>query len=154
MLTPPADDLPLRDIHPAVAPPWWPPAPGWWWLAAASVTLALALGLWRWHRRRRRRALIEMFDAALRQAGSPAAQLAAMSELLRRAARRHAGDAAALDGEAWLRLLDQDMPRPEFSTGAGRLLLVGPYRPEVAAAEVEALRPLARARFLRWMEAG
>lgn len=143
--------LVLRDIHQPPAPPWWPPAPGWWWLAAGVVLvglLALALHL----RRRCRRAVRErLFDEALVAARTPAEQVAAMSELLRRAARQRDPDADRLQGEAWLERLDADDPVKPFTTGPGRLLLDGAFRPDVTPAQVEAVRPLARARFLRWM---
>ena len=42
-------------------------------------------------------------------------------------------------------------PPRTFSEGAGRLLLDGGFRRDVDAAEVEALRRIARERFLQWM---
>lgn len=91
-----------------------------------------------------------------------------MSELLRRAARRHDPAADRLHGEAWLAFLDAGSQRTnrkrignrkatgkhaEFSQGAGRLLLEGGYRAYTDAAQVDALRTVARARFLDWMGA-
>lgn len=151
-MTEPAS-LPLRDIHTAAAPPWWPPAPGWWLVAAATVAVAAVLcALWL-RRRRRRRALARLFDEALARADTPAAQVAAMSELLRRAARRIDPQADRLDGEDWLRFLDAGLKRPVFAAGAGAVLRDGPFRRELSAAEVEGLREVVRARFLDWMEA-
>ena len=147
----PADTLVLRDIHQPMAPPWWPPAPGWW-LVAAVLTVVLAIGWWLAARRRRRqRAIATLFDSALAAAPSPAAQVAAMSELLRRAARRRDPAADRYEGEAWLRFLDADGKRAQFSTDAGRLLLEGGFRRDVDASAVAALRPLARKRYLAWM---
>lgn len=136
--------LVLRDIHQPPAPPWWPPAPGWWLLVAA---LLLAIAAWTWwaaRRRRQRRAIAAVFDDAVAAAETPVMQVAAMSELLRRAARRLDPDADRLDGEAWLERLD-------LGDGPGRLLLEGGYRREVDPRQVDALRPLARGRFLQWM---
>ena len=162
--------LVLRDIHQPLAPPWWPPAPGWWMLAAILL-LAIAACAWIAARRRRRRlAIAAIFDAALDAADTPSAQVAAMSELLRRAARRRDPAADRLHGEAWLEFLDAPAtpstarragkpasgPRVEpgrFSQGPGRLLLDGGYRREVDANQVAALRTCARARFLDWMAA-
>ena len=92
-----------------------------------------------------------MFDAAIAGAPTPQAQVAAMSDLLRRAARRVQPGAEALDGEAWLAALDAGLPAPVFGDGPGRLLLDGGYRRELAPAQVEALRVVARLRFASWM---
>ncbi|HQX93800.1 MAG: DUF4381 domain-containing protein [Thermomonas sp.] len=145
--------LPLRDVHEGVAPAWWPPAPGWWLLLGAIVIVATLLGWRAAAKRRRREAILRLFDDALAHAGTPAQQVAAMSELLRRAARRKHAGADRLLGDEWLRFLDEGMPRPVFSTGAGRLLGDGGFRPQVAAQECAVLRDLARERYLRWMRA-
>lgn len=156
-----AADLPLRDIHPANAPPWWPPAPGWWLVVAGLlVAIGIVFAL-RLRRRRRARAIGRLFDEALAQAQTPAARIAAISELLRRAARRQHPDADKLHGDDWLRLLDQGLKQPVFAAGAGTvsgdgllgngLLGNGMFRRDVTDAEVESLRTAARARFLQWM---
>lgn len=146
--------LPLRDVHPPLAPSWWPPAPGWWLLAGVLLLAIAALGWWAWRRARRRRRIGELFDRTVDAADTPATQVAAMSALLRRAARDRVPGADVLEGEAWLRLLDQGLKSPLFSAGPGRVLLDGAYRPDLAAGDVAALRPVARARFLDWMRAG
>lgn len=143
--------LVLRDIHQPPAPGWWPPAPGWW-IVFAVVVLALVLfAAWSWHRRRRRRAIAVLFDDAVATAETPAAQVAVMSELLRRAARRRDPLADRLQGEAWLDFLDAGARRALFAGDAGRLLLEGGFRPDTDAAAVAALEPLARERYLDWM---
>lgn len=146
-----APELVLRDIHQPPAPPWWPPAPGWW-IVAAVVASLLALAFWfALRRRRRQRAIVALFDEAVEQAPSPGAQVAAMSELLRRAARRRHPHADRLQGEDWLQLLDAGLEPPAFSQGAGRLLLEGGFRRDVDGAAVAGLRQLARRRYLGWM---
>jgi hypothetical protein len=148
-------DLPLRDIHQPPAPPWWPPAPGWWWLAAALLVL-LAFAVWWWLRARRRRAaIVRLFDERVHAAATPVERVAAMSELLRRAARRRHPAADRLQGDAWLAFLDGDRTpantaRP-FSDGAGRVLLDGGFRREVDDEAAAALLPLARRRYLELM---
>jgi hypothetical protein len=102
-------------------------------------------------RRRRQREIAALFDAAIAAAPTPAAQVAAMSELLRRAARRRDPAADRYQGDAWLRFLDADGKRLQFSTDVGRLLLEGGFRREVDATAADALRPLARQRYLAWM---
>lgn len=144
-----AQELVLRDVHVPPAPSLWPPAPGWWLLAGA---LALAVAIAWWIRRKRRRRMLawqKLFDDACGDA-APAAQVAAISELLRRAARRVNAQADHLQSEDWLRLLDGQKQKA-FSKGAGRLLLEGGYRREVPAAEFAAAKALARARFLELM---
>jgi hypothetical protein len=83
-------------------------------------------------------------------AARPAARIAAISELLRRAARRVDAKADHLEGEAWLGFLDGQKSH-HFTEGAGRLLLEGGYRRDVPAAEFAAASALARARFLELM---
>lgn len=143
--------LALRDVQEGVAPAWWPPAPGWWLVLGAAVLVAL-LRAWRTARQRRRRAaILRLFDDAVDRAGTPSQQVAAMSELLRRAARRKDPSADTLEGEAWLRFLDKGLAQPVFAAGAGALLRDGGFRADVAAHESEALRSIARQRYLDWM---
>lgn len=144
--------LALRDIHQVPAPAWWPPAPGWWVLGIALLLAVSAVLAWRIARARRQRAIARVFDEALAPVTIPAAQVACMSELLRRAARRHRPDADKLAGESWLMFLDADHPSAPFSRGDGRLLLEGGFRRESDVAQVEALRVLARERFIAWMK--
>lgn len=147
----PLPELVLRDIHQPQAPSWWPPAPGWW-IVAGLVLLAIAIPAWlAWRRRQRMRALTRLFDRNVGAANGPAAQVAAMSELLRRAARH--GDPAAdrLQGEAWLRFLQHADRRAPLSAAQAQLLLDGGYRRQVDSDAVAALLPAARARFLQWM---
>lgn len=141
----------LRDIHQPPAPSWWPPAPGWW-LVLALVLALLAIWGYRRHRRaRERRAVLAYFDAMLARADDPPARIAAMSELLRRAARRRDAGAATLQGEAWLAHLDAGDAAAPFSRGMGRLLLDGGFRREADPQQVAALHALVRTRFLQWM---
>lgn len=147
----PAPTLQLKDVHPGVAPDWWPPAPGWWLLLGIVLVLALWLGRWWLHRHRRQRELARYFDETLARAASPPAQVAAMSELLRRAARRIDPQADRLQGEAWLAFLDAGLKPPAFLHGPGALLVDGVFRPAVDPVAVEALRVIARKRYLQWM---
>ncbi len=149
----PGSGLVLRDLHVPPAPPWWPPAPGWWILAAIVVLAAMLASVWAWRRHRRRAALRRLFDDTIMSAPSPAQQVAAMSELLRRAARERDPGAATLQGEDWLRYLDDGARVALFGEGRGALLLEGGFRRDVDAGDVEALLPRARQRFLEWMRA-
>ena len=148
-----AAPLILRDVHLPGAPSWWPLAPGWWMVIAAVALLGLAGYLWHRRRSRRRREMAEIFYRALDAAPTPAAQVAAMSELLRRAARRRDRGADRLQGDQWLEFLDRGSKRQDFAQGSGRLLLEGGYRREVDPAQVAQLREIARRRFMQWMGA-
>jgi hypothetical protein len=143
--------LVLRDIHPGEAPAWWPPAPGWWLLMALALAVAATYAWWQYRRRSRTRRIAKLFDDAVGGAREPALQVAAMSELLRRAAHRRDPQADTLQGEAWLAFLDDGEASRPFSNGWGRLLLEGPFRREVDPAQVAALREVARQRFLAWV---
>ncbi len=147
-------DLPLRDVHLPAAPSFWPPAPGWWLVAAVVIAIIVFVAWYLARRRRRREALLRLFDDTVSAAVGAPAQIAAMSELLRRASRRRDATADRLHGDAWLRFLDTGVRDAPFTTGPGRLLLDGGFRPSVATAELNALRGVARLRFLRLMGGG
>jgi|CXWL01.1.fsa_nt_gi hypothetical protein len=145
--------LELRDIHLPPPPSWWPPAPGWWVLAilvvAASIWLTRVLLRQRRERLRLHR-LRATFDAAA-SLQDPRARIAAISELLRRAARLTDASAGQLEGEAWLGYLDATLPHTTqpFSAGPGRLLLDGAYRREVDDQAADAVWAPARESYLR-----
>jgi len=151
----PSQGLPLRDLHQPPAPPWWPPAPGWWLLSAlVLLSAAIAVGWWL-HRRRRDREVMRLFDGRMQAADSAVEQVAAMSELLRRAARERDPGADRLQGEAWLRFLDGDQSNTvgeAFSQGPGRALLDGGFRRAISDADAATLLPLARRRYLELMK--
>lgn len=145
-------ELELRDIHLPAEPSWWPPAPGWWLLALLAIVLGFLLAralLRKWRARRRRLALQAEFDRALELA-APDARLAAISELLRRAARLRDPQSATLVGNDWLEFLDRaaDPDATFFARGAGRVLLDGPWRPAADMDEIAALTAPARRCFL------
>ncbi|MFT3761203.1 MAG: DUF4381 domain-containing protein [Pseudoxanthomonas sp.] len=139
-------ELALRDVHVPSSPSWWPPAPGWWLLFSAVALVAVVAAALVARRRRRLRVWQALFDDAV-ALPQPGQRVAAVSELLRRAARGVDAHADTLEGEAWLRFLDGDK-RCDFSEGIGRLLLDGAYRREVEDSAVARLLPLARARFV------
>ena len=142
-----ATSLPLRDVHLPAIPSWWPLPLGWWLVLAAVALVALLVWAWRAHRRRRQRRWLQVFDRAVEAADAGSAQVAAMAELLRRAARRAQPGAELLQGQAWLEFLDAPGSRA-FSDGDGRLLLDGGYRRTLDPDVVQRVRDLARVRFL------
>ena len=135
---PPA--LVLRDIHLPGAPSLWPPAPGWWLLAALLIALftwGIPALLRRRRLRQQRERLLAMLAAlqnelAVERSPRPLAQI---GELLRRLAllRYPRSEVAALSGGAWLRFLDDTGGEGGFSDGPGRVLADGPYRRKLPA---------------------
>lgn len=145
--------LPLREARLPDAPGVWPPPPGWWLVAAVLVVLLIVIALWRHRARRRRHAAEALFDTTIDAVHGDAARVAAISELLRRAARRRDPSADRLQGADWLYFLD-DGPRTRGTrtfAEVGGVLLDGGFRREVDAGAVAALRPVARARFVALM---
>ncbi len=128
--------LPLRDIHLPAPVGWWPPALGWWLLAALVLAAAALYGL-RYYRSRHKRAALRAIArvrAALEQGAEPVACLQYVSTILRRFAMTSAArdgaperDVAGLIGERWLRYLDGRWDRTDFSAGLGKRLLAAPY---------------------------
>lgn len=143
------ESLVLRDVHVPPAPSLWPPAPGWWLVFGVAAALLAFGGIVLWRRRRRLRAWRRLFDEAS-HAPQPARQAAAISELLRRAARQVDAKADRLHGEDWLRFLDGKQGT-DFSRGPGRVLLDGGYRRELDERQLAQAKSLARARFLELM---
>jgi len=141
--------LPLRDIHLPGVIAWWPPALGWWIVAALSLMGLVALALYYRSSRHRRAALrsVRKVHAALEQGAEPVACLQRVSTTLRRfamtsadsrsvaslravdgiAERASSEEVAGMIGDRWLRYLDSRWQRDEFSRGTGRLLLAAPY---------------------------
>ena len=115
--------------------------------------MLVAGGAWWWVRRQRQRrgAILRLFEDTVDAAGPPAQQVAAMSELLRRAARRNDPLADRLQGDEWLRFLDRGMTPACFEHGPGALLREGAFRRDTDEAAARALRTVARQRYLAWM---
>lgn len=146
-----AKNLPLRDIHLDQAPPWWPPAPGWWMLLAALLVIGAALlGRWWWQRERLRR-LHALFDRTVPEDAQAPMQIAAMSEILRRAARRVHADADRLDDAQWRGLLQSGSPDAALDAQAIDLLMQGGYQRSADPRATAELRVQARRRFVDWM---
>ncbi len=132
---PVTDALQLRDIHLPAAPSIWPPAPGWWMLAALLIGLLAWSGMVLIRRlriRRRRRELLAVLHGLadrLERERSPDG-LMQISVLLRRLAlaRFPRQQVASLSGLAWLHFLDESGGQGRFSQGPGRVLASGPYQ--------------------------
>ena len=128
----------LRDIALPAAPPWWPPAVGWW-LVLAMALLAVGGGVvwvYRWIRRGRARraaiASLQRLDVHVDAARTPAC-LQQMSRVIRRLAIAEFGRrrVAGLSGEGWLHFLEHSgRCQGAFVSGVGRHLISGPYQPQ------------------------
>jgi hypothetical protein len=133
------DALPLRDLHLPEPISWWPPAPGWWVLAALlAVTGAALAWIWyRWrHRALRRAALAALADIerAYARDGDGHRYAMALSGLVRRIALRYLGSAcAALTGEDWLGCLARVGGAPVDATSRA-VLIEAPYSRRLAEA--------------------
>ena len=142
----------LREVHPPLEPPWWPPAPGWWiafLLAVALAAIAIRFGGPWWRRWRMRRRLLAALEAIARRnrAGAPAhATAAEVSQLLRLAALARFPDrgAAGLHGGEWIALLEACDRAPGRFAALREALTVAPYAPPGALAEAAPLLAAAR----------
>lgn len=145
----------LKDIHEPAPPGLWPPAPGWWVLAAVVAGALVALLLEGLRRRRAgrpvRAALIEL-DAwtASAEGRDPREAADELAGLLRRVALVHypRDRIAALSGNDWLAFLDATSGSKAFSEGPARILGNDRYAPRVEL-DAATLDSLARA----WLRA-
>ncbi len=130
--------LPLRDIHLPGPIGWWPPAPGWWLLAALVLAGLVVYGLYYYRARHKRSALraLTRVRTALEQGAEPVACLQHVSTILRRFAMTSVAapsgglapdEVPGLIGQQWLEYLDGRWQRTEFTAGLGRQLLEAPY---------------------------
>ncbi|MFF7709311.1 DUF4381 family protein [Pseudomonas sp. NPDC007930] len=140
--------LQLQPLIPPAPVSAWPPAPGWW-LLAASVLAAAAL-LWRLRQWRpaaplavlepepeagqdpvRTEALIELAMLARPYGGAPAgAWLQQLNALLKRLCRSHypGANSHTLNGRQWLAFLDNRCPAAGLTRWM--VLVEGVYKPE------------------------
>ena len=145
----------LQDIHGAAEPSLWPPAPGWWLLAAVALAVLLYAVVQLLRKLRvqmRRRRLLKELDglaSSYDPQSSPADYLAALNRLFKGIAIRAFPDAgcARMQGRDWAAFISGALAG---KAPAERLeiLETGPYQPhpEFDAAE---LRDYARQWVLR-----
>jgi len=132
----------LRDIHvPTVS--WWPPAIGWWLLAALAL-IAIVAGVLlviryrrRLHPRRAARRELEALAARYARDHDTHALAAGLSKLLRRIALLIEPAAAARGSPGWRAFLESRAPGA-FDDAQLVTLLEAPYRPQ-AVLDAEAL---------------
>ncbi|MBP2312643.1 DUF4381 domain-containing protein [Azospirillum soli] len=141
----------LRDLALPPPVPWWPPAPGWWILAAGLVLAGLLLAVRAVARHRAnayRREALRALDALERDIGEADTAVLAerMATLLKRAALAAypRSEIAGLNGPSWLAFLDHTAGTDAFSKGPARHLPDLAYG-TVPGGETEALRGIAAA---------
>jgi hypothetical protein len=107
---------------------WWPPAPGWWALAALLL-LAMGWGYWQYRRSALRRVALKELGRLARAEPDDGRLSAALNQLLRRVALACFAreQVAGLSGEAWLEFLDAQAQVKGFVAGPGRVLATAPY---------------------------
>jgi hypothetical protein len=116
----PSDLANLRDIVLPLPVPYWPPAPGWWILAAmlaALLALLLARQIIRHHHDAYRQEALKEIEALPAALDAKAAQ--ALSAILKRTAlvAFPRAEVAGLTGAAWLRFLDATGRMQAFESG-------------------------------------
>ncbi len=148
MLSDPLQDL--RDVHLPDPISWWPPAWGWWGLLLGILVGSLCLGAWWVYRRRtqpRRVALsmLSQIEQRYQESQEDLLLLTQISELVRRFAlvRFPRNQVAGLAGYSWLQFLDETGRTNQFTEGPGKVLMSGPYRPQIPLAPSD-LVPLVR----------
>jgi uncharacterized protein DUF4381 len=146
----------LRDLHLPPEAGLWPPAPGWW-LVAAVLALLAGFAVRRQLRRRPLRSALRELDAlaaAQRDVPDPVRFAAGLSRLVRRYAlwRFPRREIAGLSGSAWLAFLDEHGGGGRFRDGAGALLESLPYAPPTAGRELDPAGSTALAALVRdWL---
>ncbi len=133
-----APDPLLEQLRPNILPDpvsWWPPAPGWWVLAALGIIL-LGWLLWKsiraFQRRRYRRIALKAAKQLHQQNGDNNAHvLAHYNSILKIAALKAypEKDVAGLHGLAWLTFLDESSDTQGFCHGHGKALGHRRYAP-------------------------
>ena len=149
-------ELPIREIHLPDPISWWPLAFGWWLVLAASI-LFLILGamiirkLLKATLRKEAFKALDLIEKSYKESDNGGQCLVEISALLRRVvlSRRDSFKSGGITGRAWLEFLDQSLKEPEFSQGAGQILLSGPYQRDVNSEEVSKLLQLCR----KWVKA-
>lgn len=142
-------ELPLRDIHLSGPISWWPPAFGWW-IIFGAVLLFICLAIFYIRKftkpTLKKEAIIALnhIEKLLSESQDAAQCVSELSSLLRRISLKISTEHAGLTGNAWLKVLDQRLNEPEFSQGAGKILLHAPYQPYIDIEETRELTKLCR----------
>lgn len=135
----------LRDIHLPESGGFWPPAPGWWVLAALALVLLMtaALLLIRWRRRNRwRRAAHRKLEQLARNRSPSPHWFAQLNALLKQCARvcyphEHP---EAMSGTAWAEFLLRTSPKDRIaSRPTVEAMITSSWQPTPTGSPEEAL---------------
>jgi Domain of unknown function (DUF4381) len=145
----------LRDIHLPDPVSAWPPAPGWWILAALAVFLITTTIVYcyrRYQRNAYRRLALKTLTELKHNRDKHTDQhyLQHLNRLLKQTAlAAQAGSTVAgLSGKPWLEFLDHSAQTKGFSQGIGLALLDGPYCPNPDSVDINQLHDLSG----RWIK--
>ena len=140
----------LRDVHMPADPSWWPPAPGWWLIAAAAIALLVwltfkLLQAWQARAAIREARTIHLNNLARFQEGEidEKRYTDITNELLKRLLVVAMGrtQLAPLSGQAWLEALDDPSQSDQFTAGPGSALAdCGPTR-KATPLSIQAMLP-------------
>ena len=138
----------LKDIYLPVEPHWWPPAPGWWIIAALIFAILWWFGRRLWAYRvatRPIRAAQRIIDSLITEEAAATSNDATLAnqcnEVLKRLLVMALGMRTLTNqsGETWLRTLDQLSMTTSFTQGAGSVLGEERFRPQFSANRRELL---------------
>ncbi len=126
----------LKDIHLPEPVSIWPPAPGWWLLAAAAliITLFSVIRITSWYRKNAYRRLAEVqldaLDKSYKQHEDCIIYACDINRLLKQVAVTYYDRecVSRLSGKQWLEFLDRTGNTRNFTEGAGQLLESAQYR--------------------------
>ena len=132
----------LKDIYLPVEPHWWPPAPGWWIIAALIFAMLWWFGRRFWAYRvatRPIRAAQRIIDSLIAEEATAMSNDATLANQCNEVLKRLLVVALGMrtltnqSGETWLRTLDQLSMTTSFTQGAGSVLGEDRFRPQFSA---------------------
>lgn len=139
--SPPDPLAQLKDIQLPDAVSAWPPAPGWWILAAVILMLAIWVCLIAVKRKKQNRYRQHALHE-IQQLSNPETTLTDINALLKRVALVAYPDqpVAALNGDQWVNFLYRSCP--QLGGNTFMLLAQGPYQnpSNISVADIEALK--------------
>lgn len=132
----------LRDIHLPEPISWWPPAIGWWLLAALIIIFLMA-GFWlykRWQKGLYRRAAIRQINQLVDHQNPTIAS--DLNQLLKAVAQHSYStlEVSRLTASEWLDFLDNSANMQAFCNGPGQILATAPYEKNPAIRNIDELK--------------